>query len=289
MRERASFPGRYGRAFVAALRRFNDKNGWVMSSHVAMSMMLALFPFILFVVALAGVIYKDVNTDDLLEVVFGSWPDDVAQPIVYELKNVLSASSTRLMTLGGLFALWFASNGVEAVRVALSEAYFDQDNRPFWQTRLISVALVLAGGAALLVAAVVELWIPLYTTMLQQAVPGEMTSKFTGIGLSWVVILAAPVLAVLTCHLVLPGQRHSVGQVLPGVILTLLLWAIAGWGFSVYIARFASYSATYAGLAGAMSALIFLYLNSAILIIGAEFNGALLGVGDSAGKVKNNA
>lgn len=65
-------------------------------------------------------------------------------------------------------------------------------------------------------------------------------------------------------------------QVLPGVVLTLLLWGAAGWGFSIYIARFATYSATYAGLAGAMSALIFLYLMSAILILGAEFNGALL-------------
>ena len=73
-------------------------------------------------------------------------------------------------------------------------------------------------------------------------------------------------------------------QILPGVALTLRLWAAGGWGFSVYIAQFATYSATYAGLAGAMAALIFMYLCAAILIFGAEFNGALMDI-DNQGEV----
>ena len=58
-------------------------------------------------------------------------------------------------------------------------------------------------------------------------------------------------------------------------MVTLLLWWAAGTGFALYVSSFASYSATYAGLAGAMAALIFLYLNAAILILGAEINGVL--------------
>ncbi len=89
---------------------------------------------------------------------------------------------------------------------------------------------------------------------------------------------------VLVAHLILPTGRHKLRQILPGVVLTLALWAAGGWGFSVYIAQFASYSATYAGLAGAMAALIFLYLCAAILILGAEYNGALMDIqNDSEG------
>ena len=65
-------------------------------------------------------------------------------------------------------------------------------------------------------------------------------------------------------------------QILPGVLLTLVLWSAGGWAFSIYIGKFATYSATYAGLAGAMAALIFLYLCAAMLILGAEYNGALM-------------
>ena len=85
-----------------------------------------------------------------------------------------------------------------------------------------------------------------------------------------------PVGMVLAFHALLPPHRHSLMQILPGVGLTILLWAAGGWGFSFYVAQFATYSATYAGLAGAMAALIFLYLCAAILILGAEFNGALM-------------
>lgn len=264
------------RALWHAAGRFGQKGGWVMSSHVAMSLMMALFPFVLFVVALAGALSRDVPVDDLFQLLLGSWPEEVAAPIERELRAVLQGSHSSLMTLGGVLALYFASNGVEAVRVALSRAYHDTDPRPFWQTRLISLGLVIAGAALVLLAVAVDLVLPIYSNMLKAAVPGQVSTWFAGIGVSWLLVAAMPVLGVFAFHLLLPGRRHRLGQILPGIALTLTLGALAGWGFSIYIARFASYSATYAGLAGAMSALIFLYLNAAILIFGAEYNGALI-------------
>ncbi|MCA0873324.1 YihY/virulence factor BrkB family protein [Seohaeicola saemankumensis] len=263
-------------AVRAAVTRFADKGGWVMSSHVAMSMMMALFPFILFVVALAGSLSQNIPNDEVIDLVFGSWPEDVAAPIVSELRAVLASSNSGLITMGGVLAIYFASNGVDAVRVAMTRAYHDTDTRPYWKARLICIGLVVAGGAMVLLAAFLDLVLPIYTNMLKDAVPEQMTSWLDGVGFSWGFVIAMPALAVLGCHLILPGGRHGLLQILPGVILTWVLAALAGWGFSIYISRFASYSATYAGLAGAMAALIFLYLNAAILILGAEYNGALL-------------
>ena len=97
------------RSLWLAINRFNSKNGWVMSSHIAMSMMLALFPFVLFTVALAGTVAgllsQDVAMETMTEQVFSVWPDAVARPILTELKAVLQTSNTQLVTLGGLFAL----------------------------------------------------------------------------------------------------------------------------------------------------------------------------------------
>lgn len=264
------------RAFGLALFRFAEKGGWVMSSHVAMSMMLALFPFILFVVALAGSLSHDLITEDLIELIFGTWPEAVAGPIETELQAVLAGASTQVMTVGGLLAIYFASNGVDAVREAMTRAYHDVDMRPFWQARLLCIALVVAGGAILIITAAIEVVFPIYATLVAEAIPGETPTWVSKERLSWIFIVAIPAGGVLACHMVLPGRRHSLIQILPGVLLTLALWAAAGWGFSYYLGKFAIYSATYAGLAGAMAALIFLYLNSAILILGAEYNGALI-------------
>lgn len=264
------------RALIAAAVRFDRKGGWVMSSHIAMSMMLALFPFILFIVSLAGFLSQDVDTDNLIALIFGTWPEEVANPIIAEIQKVVAASSTRLMTFGGILAIYFASNGVNAVRVAMTLAYRETDTVAFWKARLLSLVFVLGGGAMLLLATAVEIALPLYFNFVTEAVPGSWSDWFTGNRLRIGLTLGVPVLSVLACHLWLPGHRRPLRQILPGAALTLGLWAAAVQGFAIYIARFSTYGATYAGLAGAMAALIFMYLMAAILIFGAEYNGDLI-------------
>ena len=270
----------YYAAFRAALSRFSRKNGFVMSSHVAMSIMLALFPFVLFTVALAGTVAdalsQDVAMDDMIELVFGAWPDEVADPIIAELYAVLDNSSSGLMTLGGVLTLYFASNGIDAIRIALSQAYREDDPRPYWKKRGLCLLFVLVGGAGVLAVAFLELALPLYSEFLRLAFPDQVQDVFGAETLSRVITSSLPFIAVIAIHVWLPGTRHSVREVLPGVVLTAILCSLLGWGFAVYVSGFASYSATYAGLAGAMAALIFLYFNAAIIILGAEFNGALL-------------
>lgn len=264
------------RGLWLALRRFNNKNGFVMSSHVAMSLMMALFPFVLFTVALAGALSQGYVTDELIDLIFGAWPADVADPIVAELRAVLAGAGSGVITLGGLLAIYFASNGVAAVRKAMTQAYHDHDSWPFWKTRLLCFALVILGGAAILAIAAFEVVLPVYTRLVSENTVVDVDNWFSVDRLRWTFTVAVPVGTVFLAHLILPTRRHNLSQILPGVVLTLALWAAGGWGFSVYIAQFATYSATYAGLAGAMAALIFLYLCSAMLILGAEYNGALI-------------
>jgi len=273
-------PWDYARSLMRAARRFHSKKAWVMSSHVAMSMMLALFPFVLFTVALSGalanVFSHQLELEALVALVFGSWPEQVSDPIVKELYAVLRSSSTGLVTFGGLLALFFASNGVNAIRVAMVQAYHDQDLRPFWLSRLICLALVALGGIGILLAAVFEVALPLYVTFFADYLPQVSVSERFGQGISRVLILSMPFAAVFLCHVFLPGRIHRIRTILPGVILTVVLWWASGIGFAFYVGSIAQYSATYAGLAGAMAAMIFLYVNACILILGAEFNGVLI-------------
>jgi len=263
------------RALYGAAARFNNNGGWVMSSHIAMSMMLALFPFVLFIVSLAAALSQNLKVDDLIELVFGSWPDEIAAPITTEVRAVLASANSSLLTVGGALAIYFASNGVDAVRRAMTQAYRDTDPRGFWQARLLCIVFVIAGGLLVLTTAALGVALPLYFRFVTDAVPSELVNWMTSDTVTTVVALILLAIGVTACHVWLPGHRHSLSRIMPGVGLTILLWALAGGGFSLYLSRFASYSATYAGLAGVMAALIFLYLMGAILILGAEYNGAL--------------
>ena len=271
-------------ALVAAAKRFSSKQGWVLSSHIAMSLMLALFPFVLFTVALAGAIAGELSQnfelEDMVDLVFGAWPEAVADPIVSELYSVLAASNSRLMTIGGVLALYFASNGVDAIRLAMVQAYRDEDPRPFWKSRLLCILFVILGGAGIMATAVFEFLLPFTTQYLAEFFPQIQFPSGWESGLNGLLAALMPIAAVLACHVWLPGHVHGVLQILPGALLTVLLWWAASWMFAMYVGGFARYSATYAGLAGAMAALIFLYLIAAILILGAEFNGALIRVLD---------
>ncbi len=265
----------YFRALLAAVSRFNDKRGWVMSSHVAMSMLLALFPFLLFVVSLAGALTEGVHTEALIALTIGSWPDEIADPIAREVRAVMSAGSGGVLTLGAVLALYFASNGVDALRAAMTRAYRGHDPRPWWRQRLVCVIFVLGGAVLLVGATIIGIAAPLYFRFVIDTAPGLYLAVFGSETMRQTLTLLLLLVAVTSCHVWLPGYHRRVAHIWPGILLTVLCWGVAGFGFGYYLDRFSSYSATYAGLAGAMSALIFLYLMSAILILGAELNGAL--------------
>ncbi len=260
---------------IAAFQRFNEKGGWVMSSHVAMSLMMALFPFMLFLVALAGQIAQSIDVEQLIELTMGGWPDQVADPLARELRAVTARDTGSLISVGAVLALYFASNGVDAIRGAMTTAYREDDQRPYWKQRLVSLIFVLAGAALVVVVATLGVALPIYLSFIDRALPGVYTLLFEsklarltfGGGIAIGVVMA--------CHHWLPGRVGRKAQIWPGVLLTVVVWALVARGFSFYVANFASYSATYAGLAGAMMALIFLYLMAAILIYGAAFNSAL--------------
>ncbi|MGR3804296.1 YihY/virulence factor BrkB family protein [Marinibacterium profundimaris] len=260
---------------IDAFLRFQDKGGWIMSSHVAMSMMLALFPFMLFMVALAGQFAQGLDVNRLIELTMGGWPSQVADPLTRELRAVTTSDTSGLISVGGVLALYFASNGVDAIREAMTTAYREEDNRPFWKQRLLCLIFVLVGSALVVVVAILAVALPFYLNFVHNALPWFYELLFESRAARLTIGGGMAVLVVTACHYWLPGKVGKKVKIWPGVLLTVVTWAIVARAFSIYISNFASYSATYAGLAGAMSALIFLYLMSAILIYGAAFNNAL--------------
>ncbi|WP_299355758.1 YihY/virulence factor BrkB family protein [uncultured Shimia sp.] len=269
-------------AFKTALSRFSRKGGLVFSSHVALSMMLAIFPFCIVVLALAGMLSEaglqasgsDLN--DLLDVVFGSWPDAIADPIENEVRAVLETSGGGTLTLGALLTILFASNGFDAVRQAISAAYHDRDDpRPAWKLRLLAVGFAVFGALLVTVAGLFSVVLPIYLRYVADILPILHLEALSGEFLGTAVTALVMIFALFACHKWLPGVKRPVRALVPGVVLTLILWGICGTGFEFYISNFSTYSVTYAGLAGVMSALVFMYLMAAMFLLGAEFNATL--------------
>lgn len=270
-----------------------EDDGFAMASHVALSILLAVFPFLIFGTALANFLGADQFSTTAIHLIFDTWPEAIAKPLADQVVQVLTIPRGGLLTISVLAAAYFASNGVEALRISLNRAYRVQETRPWYFTRLASLGYVLvaviifAAISILLVAVPVGLdyardwllhndtleWLPATIRQWLPAIVDTLEIVF-----SWRIYgtLVMLTIGLLVVHLWLPAGKRRVFDVVPGVFLTLLLWLAGALIFAYYLATFANYTATYAGLASVMIVLIFLYMVGVIFIVGAEINAALM-------------
>ena len=94
-----------------------------MASHLAITALMALFPFLIFATTLASFLGAKAFAETAVHLVFDTWPEQIAAPIAREVVNVLTVQRSDLLTYGVLLAAFFASNGIEALRTSLNRAY----------------------------------------------------------------------------------------------------------------------------------------------------------------------
>jgi membrane protein len=261
---------------VEAFYRFNRDDGWAIASHIALSILMAMFPFLIVVTALAGFIGSVNLAAEVARLMFAAWPREVAAPLASEIHNVLTTSRGGVLTLGAVFAVYFASSGVESLRIGLNRAYGLQERRRFWLLRLESIGYVLVSAIALLALAFLVVLGPLIFKTAAKFAPWleplEAHYDIARFGIGGLVLA----LALFILHMWLPAGRRGLGTVWPGIVATLLLWLACGFFFGHYLADFAyTYVNYYAGLASAMIALVFLYYSAWIFVYGAELNAAI--------------
>jgi len=259
-----------------AFRHFLADDGWAIASHIALSTLMALFPFLIVVTALAGFFFGSKElADEAARILLEAWPKEVAGPIAQDITGVLTDTRGDALTFGILFALYFASSGVESLRVGLNRAYGAVERRPWWLLRLESIGYVLVGAVAILAFSFLVVLAPLIWGKLLHYAP--MLEPFSGLITRYAVAALVLVIALMIVHLWLPAGRRAFGQIAPGIVATILLWLISGEVFGRYLANYAfAYVSMYAGLASAMIALVFLYVCAAIFIFGGELNSVIV-------------
>ena len=274
------------RVALDAFYRFNRDDGWAIASHISLSILMAVFPFLIVVTAIAGFIGSANLADEVARLIFAAWPRQVAGPIASEIHNVLTTTRGGVLTLGAVFAVYFASSGVESLRIGLNRAYGLYEERSWWLLRLESIGYVLVSAFALLALAFLVVLGPLLFKTAAKYMPwiAPMESHFDFARFAASAFVLAVALFIL--HMWLPAGRRSLDKVWPGIAATMALWLACGFTFGHYLADFAyTYVTYYAGLASAMIALVFLYYSAWIFVYCGELNAAIGRVRAESGAV----
>jgi membrane protein len=260
-----------------AFQAFLQDDGWAIASHIALSILMSLFPFLIFVTALAGFLYgSEELAEQVADLLLEAWPHEVAGPISQEVVNVLTSAHGGVVTFGAILALYFSASGIESLRIGLNRAYDETEIRPWWVLRLESIGYVLVGGVALSTLAFVIVLAPLIFRAVVVYLPdlAGIERKVTVIRFGFAT--AVLVLSLFVVHKWLPSGRRRLSEIAPGIVVTLVLWLVSGYAFGRYLSEFSgAYVRTYAGLASAMVALVFLYWSAGIFVYGGELNQAI--------------
>ena len=136
------------RVALDAFYRFNADDGWAIASHIALSVLMSMFPFLILVTALAAFIGSQNLADEVAGLIVAAWPPEVSGGIAGEIHKVLTTARGDILTIGAVFAVYFASSGIESLRIGLNRAYGLSETRPWWLLRLESIGYVLIAAIA---------------------------------------------------------------------------------------------------------------------------------------------
>ena len=263
---------------IDAFYTFLADDGWAIASHIALSTLMALFPFLIVLTSLAGFFGSKELADQAAGLLLQVWPRQVADSLSGEIHDVLTTTRGDVLTIGAVLAVYFASNGVEALRVALNRAYSVIEPRRWYWLRLESIGYTLLAAVTALAMAFLIVLGPLIIEAVRRRIPMIVETNENSLNIArYSITILALVIALFVLHAWLPAGRRGFLQILPGIIFTLAASMMSGTVFGQYLARFANnYVTMYAGLASVIIALVFLYFLAAIFVYGGELNAAII-------------
>jgi membrane protein len=240
--------------------------------------LLAMFPMMLFLTALLGLLLKsDAALRDLITNYLGAvLPSSASGLIQQTLEEVNQGSNGGKLSFGLIFSLWAASNGVVAIITSLNIAYDVKEARPWWKRRLVALALTavfvaLILGALLLMIYGGELitWAAGRLRVAPAAMQGWRVAE-------WGLLIFLVVLAFNVLYIYGPNvKRRQWHWLMPGTLVGVGLWLLASFGFKLYLRFSDQYSVTYGSIGAVIVLLLWLYLTGAAILLGGEVNSEI--------------
>jgi len=260
------------RTLLEAIYRLYEHSGFALAGAMAYSFVVSLFPFCIFLGALAGVFGGRELANEAVAQLFQVLPQKVAAGIAPQVEAIMGNSRIDLLTASAGLALFFATTAIETLRSALNGAYRVVETRSYFLSLLRSMLFVLVSAVSVLILA----WVVIVAPALAARVEPSLTQPLvdsTWLGETVRYSLAAIVIAglLIAFHLWLAAGKRKVKDVWPGVLFSMVLWLVVASVYSYYL-DFSDYSRFYAGLSQLMVALIFFQLTAVIVILGAELN-----------------
>jgi membrane protein len=240
------------------------------AAQVAFFFIFSLLPLLIFITSLFGIIMDSSAPlkEELFTYLRQVMPDSAYWLVSSTLNEIIAGSSGRKVTVGLILAIWFASTGVDDLRIALNHVYRTEETRPWIRTRILAAFLTMIMGILLTMTLILIFEGQLVVRWLIPAAPDSLLNL-----LSYAGIVIALLLVFSIIYSFLPNRRPKRWiPITRGAVVAIAIWLLLSLGFQTYVKLFNSYTVTYGSLAAVIVLLLWLYLSAIVVLIGAAID-----------------
>jgi membrane protein len=235
----------------------------------------ALFPALLFVIAIASFFPLQNLIDEVVKMLARVAPKDVIDIVTDQMSKLAEQNSGGLLTFALLITIWSSSGAMVSIITTLNAAYDLTESRPWWKTRLIAIGLTI--GIALFIVASMFLVLagPSVAEHLANTLRLGEAFKWTWWVLQWPIVFVLVATAIGLVYYFAPDAEQDWVWITPGSVLATLLWIIVSLGLKLYYTLVPNANATYGTIGGVMVLMLWFYCSGIALLMGAELNAEI--------------
>jgi len=259
--------------FVELYREIKENDLISIANDLTFKILLSLFPFIIFLMALAS--YFDIDVMFLIDGMYHSLPPDIMDVITPFMIEIFEIRRPQVLSISFAVMIFSASGGFNSAMKGINKAYGQVDERNFIHKRIISIALVFVFAIAIVSALVMLIFNEaIYRVALRLLADTTFLNilfSFLGYFLSIGVLL----ISVMVINRFSLARKKRFRDLLPGACFTVVCWVLFSQVFSIYVNNFSRHSALYGSVAGVMLLMIWLNLICVVMLVGSEINALI--------------
>ena len=236
---------------------------------------LALFPAILFLLALASFFPLSNITDDVGRSLGPFVSPQVLILIQEQMQRLANNENGGLLTFGVAGALWSSSAALVSIVGALNRAYDIDEGRPWWKVRLVAISLTIGVAVIVLVALSLVLVGPTLAETLGRTTGWGAPFEWTWLVLQWPLVFALVATGIGLIYYFGPDAEQDWAWITPGAVAATVLWLLVSLLFKIYVANFTDYEGSYGTVGAVIVVLLWLYVSGIAILTGAELNAEI--------------
>ncbi len=256
------------------INRVKEDDLFGIASQLAYSLLVSLFPFIIFLMTVIG--NSNLEEEVVLDYLSRVLPGEAFNLVESTVVEVLNHENIGLLSFALIFAIWSASKGIDAIIKSLNKAYDEVEKRGLIARYAVSIFSTIIFAFAILLVLLAFVLGGVIRDALMKYFPEPQLIATLWQVLRYTVAIGMIVITFAVIYRFAPSRRLRWKEVFPGALVASIGWIVTSIIFSFYVNNFANYTRFYGSIGAIIILLTWLYLTSFIILLGGEINAMLV-------------